>query len=241
MFGPGKSQKELSQFSEAATYTGTVHWIQKEILRRLILHPTRRFSELKPDGVESNLFMYHLRSLIRDGYVAKTGSGYTLSAAGKRYADRLSLDTLKPRIQPKIVSMIVCRNARGEYLLYRRVRQPFSGMVSFPHGKIHLGETVAEAAARELSEKGGLRATLRHRGEAYLTVYQAGELVTQTLCHVFTASRPAGTLRSDEAIGRCFWGRLGRAAQPDYAPGLLDVAQLAGRRGRFFEEFSYRI
>lgn len=217
-----------------------MHWIQKEILKQLILHPQRRYSELKPDGVEGNLFMYHLRSLIRDGYVAKTGSGrYALSADGKRYADRLSLDTLKPRIQPKIVSMIVCRNARGEYLLYRRVRQPFSGMVSFPHGKIHLGETVAEAAARELSEKGGLRATLRHCGEVYLTVYQAGELVTQTLCHVFTASRPVGTIRSDETIGSCFWGRLQRTARPDYAPGLLDVARLAGRRGRFFEEFRY--
>lgn len=216
-----------------------MHWIQKEILRRLILHPTRRFSELKPDGVEGNLFMYHLRALIREGYVAKVSGGYALSAAGKRYADRLSLDTLKPRIQPKIVSMIVCRNADGEYLLYRRVRQPFSGMVSFPHGKIHLGETVAEAATRELTEKGGLRATLRHRGDVYLTVYQDDELVTQTLCHVFTGTRPVGHLRSDEAIGKCFWAPLKRRPQPDYAPGLLDVARLAERRGRFFEEFKY--
>lgn len=217
-----------------------MHWIQKQILAQLIYHPTRRYSELKPENVEGNLFMYHLRCLMREGYASKVSGGYQLSAAGKQYADRLSLDTLKPRIQPKIVSLIVCRNRHGEYLLYRRQRQPFSGLVGFPHGKIHLGETVAEAAERELEEKAGLTAQLTHRGEAYLTVYQGPDLISQTLCHVFRGFTPRGTLKDPEAAGSCFWGKIGTKDQ--VAPGMRDILQLVtGNSRRFFREFTYRI
>ncbi|MDP9212240.1 MAG: NUDIX domain-containing protein, partial [bacterium] len=156
-----------------------MHWIQKQTLKKLIVDSELRFSELKPEDVESNLFMYHLRELLRSRLVTKAARGYRLSATGKRYADKLSWKTLSPRVQPKIVTMVACRNRRDEWLVYRRRRQPFRGLISFPHGKLHLGENIQEAAERELSEKAQLQGRLHHRGDAYLSVYQDTDLISQ--------------------------------------------------------------
>ena len=100
--------------------------------------------------------MYHLKSLLSEGFIKKTTGGYQLTALGKRYVDKLSLKNFQPRFQPKIVTVIICRNSKGEYLLCHSSRQPFFGKFCFPYGKVHFGETIKKAADRELEEKTGL-------------------------------------------------------------------------------------
>src|SRR5437899_3164953 len=118
-----------------------MHRLQQHILYQLMRHHDRRYANLKPEDVEGNLFMYHLRQLISKDWVAKREDGhYELTAAGHRHVDGLSFNTLTPRAQPRIVTLLVCRNKAGEYLFLRRKRQPLLGMVGFPYGKIHLGE-----------------------------------------------------------------------------------------------------
>jgi len=203
-------------------------------------HPALRYAELKPAGVEGNHFMYHLRQLMRSGHVVKRPDGqYELSRDGKLHADGLSHKSLKLRRQPRIVTLVVCRNAKGEWLFVRRHRQPLLDMAGFPYGKIHLGETVVEAAHRELMEKTGLTANLVHRGDGYITIHQHGEPVSQIMFHLFCGDDPQGQLR-DSLAGPVFWAPLS-AADESYMPSVPDLIDLLEKPapGRFFVELTY--
>lgn len=182
-----------------------MHPIKKQILRLLITNSSLLYSKLKPKEVESNLFVYHLKQLILEGLVKKRADGkYELTLEGKIYTDKLSLKNFKPRIQPKIVTLIICQNNKKELLLYKRKRQPFLGKIGFPYGKIHLGEKIFQAALRELKEKTGLSAKLTFKGDVYLTTFSKGELLNQMFCHIFEAKNPEGELIKEPEIGNCF-------------------------------------
>lgn len=219
-----------------------MHRIQQHILSILITRPEVRFADLKPAAVESNLFMYHLKQLINQELVAKTNDGrYSLTAAGKMYADGLSLKTFTPRLQPRIVTLIVLRDESGRYLLYRRKRQPLIGMVGFPYGKIHTGETVTEAASRELKEKTGLGAELLHRGDGYITINQNGQTVSQIMFHLFVGSNPVGQLKTKTAVGEAFWGDPTQVPGWELMPSVIDLIEATRSPVRFFIEKTYQL
>ena len=219
-----------------------MHRLQQHILERLIRHDNQRYADLKPGEVEGNLFMYHLRQLTSRGLVVKRADGlYELTAEGKRQVGGMSLETFTPRAQPKIVTLVVCRNEAGQYLFYRRRRQPLLGMAGFPYGKIHLGETIADAALRELFEKTGLAAELEHKGDGYITIYQDDEPVSQIMFHLFYGENPVGELLFDSASGKAFWGTLSDV-DITFMPSVIDLLQLLedNQAGRFFIERIYK-
>lgn len=221
-----------------------MHPIQREILYRLITNSSLPFSKLKPREVESNLFMYHLKQLIAEGLVGKRTDGkYELTTEGLVFADRLSLASFKPRIQPKIITLIVCQNKKGEYLLYKRKRQPFIGLCGFVYGKIHLGEKVAQAAERELKEKTGLSTKLTHRGDVYLTTFQNGAVLTEVFCHIFEGENPTGELVQDSEIGGCFWTKVEGLSKKELIPGFSDIYKLVRKstKALFFAEYTYTL
>ncbi len=221
-----------------------MHPLQIQILYKLITNPFLPYSQLKPKDIEGNLFMYHLKELIKESLVQKRSDGkYELSAKGQVFAETLSLENFKPRIQPKIVSLLVCKNNRGEFLLYKRKRQPFLGLVGFPYGKIHLGETILQAATRELQEKTGLSAKLIHKADVYLTTFQGQDLLAQTFCHVFTASHFQGNLIKNSDIGECFWGDVGNIEADELMPGFIDIYKLTSKPSSklLFGEFVYHL
>ena len=218
-----------------------MHRLQQHILSRLIAHEDQRYADLKPDEVEGNLFMYHLRQLTSRGLVVKRADGlYELTAEGKRLVGGMSLETLTPRAQPKIVTLVVCRNEEGQYLFYRRRRQPLLGMAGFPYGKIHLGESIADAAVRELFEKTGLAAELEHKGDGYITIYQDSEPVSQIMFHLFYGENPVGELLPDATSGKAFWGTLSDVDK-SFMPSVIDLLQLLkdNPTERFFAELVY--
>jgi ADP-ribose pyrophosphatase YjhB (NUDIX family) len=215
-----------------------MHDLQKHIVARLIHQSLARYRDIKPKDIEGNLFMYHLRQLQKENLVEKNNIWYRLTPEGLRLADTLSLKTLQVRIQPKIVTLIACQNEIGQWLLYRRNRQPFFGRIGFPYGKIHLGETIHQAATRELEEKTGVLAQLTHAGDCYLTTYQSEELVSQMFCHVFLGRKPIGTPAAQSAMGECFWSAISDAADPAYFPGFPNIFELicSTNEKRFFAE-----
>ena len=219
-----------------------MHRLQQHILERLIRHENQRYADLKPDEVEGNLFMYHLRQLTNRGLVVKRADGlYELTAEGMRQVDGLSLATLTPRAQPKIVTLVVCRNEMGQYLFYRRRRQPLLGMAGFPYGKIHLGESIADAAIRELFEKTGLATSLEHKGDGYITIYQDDEPVSQIMFHLFYGENPVGELLPDATSGKAFWGTLSDVDKT-FMPSVIDLLQLLkdNSTSHFFTELIYK-
>lgn len=220
-----------------------MHWIQNYVLQQLILFPDRRYADLKPANIEGNLFMYHLRQLLKAKLVQKRADGlYELTAAGQVYADRLSLKTFKPRIQPRIVTLIACQNYQGQWLLFRRKRQPLIGQVGFPHGKLHEGESVQQAATRELKEKTGLKASLRHCGDGYITIVEHGSVVSQVMFHCFYGKNPSGRLLTDTKVGHAYWGDPSEVAPDELIKSVPDLIELLRKhpRSRFFAELSYR-
>ena len=61
---------------------------------------------------------------------------------------------------PTVAVGLVARDRQGRLLLVRRGKPPAMGSWSLPGGRVEPGETMAEAAARELVEETGLRATV---------------------------------------------------------------------------------
>lgn len=163
------------------------HTIQKHILLILIGQQTARFRDLRPPRVDTNLFSYHLKLLVKEGWIEKIPGGYTLSSKGLAYVDRVSMAKLVVRSQPKIISMLVIQNPEGDVLLQERVKQPYINTWTLPYGKLHIDDaTVQEAAEREAFEKLGVRLSgMRHAGEAYIRVWSDGSIHSSTLAHVF--------------------------------------------------------
>lgn len=161
------------------------HHIQKDIISRLSQARELRFSELKPENLESNAFMYHLKQLISSGYVEKVDGGYTLSPAGLTYVDGLSLKNSQPRKQAKILSVIILKNSKGEYILARRKYQPFIGTLLFPGGKQHYGESPEDHVVRELDEQFSLKGKPVRRGLVDQRTFSKGTLITHVLTHVY--------------------------------------------------------
>lgn len=163
------------------------HHIQKYIIGVLIHQKTARFRDLRPPKVDTNLFSYHLKTLLRVGLVKKAADGYTLSQSGLAYVDRVSIKKLNIRSQPKIITMLLIQNSDGQVLLHKRNKQPYINTWTLPYGKLHIDdETIVVAAQREAREKLGLSVeTLRHAGDAYIRVYAGHEVLSTTLAHIF--------------------------------------------------------
>ncbi len=208
-----------------------MHIIQKQILETLTYHETVRFAALRPPKVESNLYSYHLKLLIKDGYVKKLDAGYTLAAKGLMYVDRVSIKKFELRQQPKIITILVLENKKGEILLWKRNKQPFINQWSLPSGKIHIDDpNIMTAALREAREKIGItEVNLRHVGECYVKQHQGGEIISAILGHVLY-----GKL-DDFTSPHTHWWKKG----DQILPGTEDIIQAARKQrsgARFFSE-----
>lgn len=221
------------------------NWIQRHVLVQLTKNATRRYSELKPRDVEGNLFMYHLKGLIRDGLIEKKDNAYQFTVKGMQFVGTFSLPLEKTRQQPKILNAVICKNDKGEHLFVRWRRQPNIGQISFPHGMAHFGESMFSMAALELAEKAGLEADLEYLGDVYVRGMRGDVADRHMLVHLFEASnvRPG---RQDELrpdVFESFWAPLGSIKRDEYVPGFYEIAQLTKNKpkGKIFEELTIDI
>jgi 8-oxo-dGTP diphosphatase len=211
----------------------SMHSIQTHIMKMLTNNKSLRYAQMKPLGVEGNQFSYHLNALQNEKFVFKKDGEYSLTTKGVRYSTQVNFEQFFIRIQPKIVTLVVCKNKDGEYLLYKRGKLPFLGKVGFPYGKIHLGENVKEAAERELKEKTGISATLSQKGIMYLTVVdEIGEIITHMLCHIFEGKKPKGDLLKNPPFGEIFWMSEKGLLNEEIMPGVMEVLEIAKSKSK---------
>ena len=64
--------------------------------------------------------------------------------------------------QPKLTTDAVVFDSAGRLLLIKRKSPPFQGRYALPGGFVEYGETVEEAALRELKEETGITAKMQH-------------------------------------------------------------------------------
>jgi len=211
------------------------HHIQKYIIDVLMYTQVARFRDLRPEKTDTNLFTYHLNSLVKSGMVTKVEGGYSLSLLGLSYVDRVSSEKKSIRTQPKIITMLLIQNSEGDVLLQRRRKQPYIDAWTLPYGKLHIDDTSLEhAAKREAEEKLGLKGqALDHAGDCYIRVTIEGQILSTTLAHVFRFYND-DIVTSDDVI----WARPHKLATYTLAPAVQAiVARGFFNDPFFFEEF----
>jgi len=212
-----------------------VHFIQSKIIDKLLYNEQLRYAQLRPPNIESNHFAYHLKELQKDGLIEKVGRNYTLAPKGLAYVDRLSHKNMKPRTQPKIVTILCVSNERGEQLLFQRNYQPYIHKWGFPSGKTHLEEPVHNAAVRELEEKTGvIGIDLEHRGDVYIEIRHHDFMISKVLGHVFSGNVHSSAKFAETHRGTCVWASLGSFKKEDYIPGVSELHQLVVSSKEFF-------
>jgi ADP-ribose pyrophosphatase YjhB (NUDIX family) len=211
------------------------HHIQKYIIGVLLYQEFARFRDLRPPRTDTNLFSYHLKSLIKAGFVQKRDAGYTLSQNGLMHVDRVSTEKMTLRTQPKIITMLLVQNSNGDVLLQKRDKQPYINAWTLPYGKAHIDDqTIMIAAQREAKEKLGIdNQIVRHAGDAYIRVFTEGELLSTTLAHIFRFERD-----DIETNDTTAWVQPHKLSSYRLAPAVeAIVARSFFNDEHFFEEF----
>lgn len=131
------------------------HHIQRSIILSLVTHSSLKFTELQPPRVANNVFSYHLKKLVDSGYVEHTDVGYRATRKALKMI-AVNADQKKRVSTPAVITILYVTNNEGETLLMNRNTYPFQGWYGLPSGTVHLGESVDEAATRELFEKTGI-------------------------------------------------------------------------------------
>lgn len=150
------------------SYESQIHKSQTTILRHLLFIPSASFSKIqKSTDLTSDHFTFHIKALIENGYVVKLDNQYSLSNKGKEYANRMDTDENEIEKQPKISIAITlerrAKNGEREFLFQQRKKNPYYDFWGRVEGKMRWGETVIEAAERELKEETGLEAEFEYR------------------------------------------------------------------------------
>lgn len=203
------------------------HHIQIDIMNRLARAERLRFSELKPDNIESNAFMYHLKQLIGSGYVEKDNTHYRLDLKGLTYIDSLTTTNSKPRKQPKIVTVFALKNKSGKYLMVYRKLQPSLGTWMLLSGKQHFGESAEQHAEREMREQIGADVNVTRQGLMDIRVRYRGVIVVHLVAHVYAGDYD-GPLPKETVKFRYDWiDKVDDVSFTAGTPELLDKIETA--------------
>jgi 8-oxo-dGTP diphosphatase len=108
----------------------------------------------------------------------------------------------------------VIRDDEGRLLMVQRGHEPARGTWSLPGGRVESGETLEQAAAREVLEETGLVVCV---GALIQTVEVMGFLV-----HDFAATVTGGTLGAGDDASDVRWCPPDELATMTLSPGLYD-------------------
>ena len=197
------------------SHEAKIHEIQTSILRELLFTKEASFSELrKQTDVESDHFKFHIAWLSDIGYISKNSNGkYSLTLTGKEYANKLDTDRNVIERQPKSAVIIVLKQG-DKVLVQERLKHPYFRFWGYPGGKIRWGETILDAAARELQEETGLSAEMTYRGVYHERVESAedGTMMEDKIFHIVRGANPTGVLADAFQGGRNAWMSLDNLA-----------------------------
>lgn len=150
------------------SYEPDAHPAQVAILRHLLFTQEAGFAEIqKSTTLASDHFNFHIKKLIDEGYVDKNDKQYQLTGRGKEYANRMDTDENEIERQPKVSIVVTLErksaNGEREFLYQQRLKNPYYGFWGRLGGKMRWGETVIQAAERELLEETGMTANFEYK------------------------------------------------------------------------------
>jgi 8-oxo-dGTP diphosphatase len=115
----------------------------------------------------------------------------------------------------------------GRVLIAERLMEPAKGLFTFPGGRVELGETLAEAAIRELMEEVGVVARIAGFIEHVETVIRLpdGEVAFHAVVCAFAAHWVSGEPVSTSEIGQTAWVRPEDVARWPTTKGLPGIVR----------------
>lgn len=176
-----------------------LHEIQLNILRDLLFTDGSKYSDLKPLDMENSQFVFHLEKLQENGLIKKDEAAYGLTDLGKEYANRIDTDIVQIPVQAKVTTVLCAVNeSTKEYLIYKRLKNPFYGCLGFPTEKPKWGEKLSDAAKRGLKEEVNLDGSpilfaIRH----YRVFLPDLKLVEDKIMHAYFFKNPNGIISSN--------------------------------------------
>lgn len=235
------------------SYEPNAHKTQIAILRYLLFVPAAGFAELqKATELSSDHFNFHVKKLLDEGYVEKTGRGYKLSNKGKEYANRMDTDENEIEKQPKIGVAITLErtgtSGEREFLFQQRKKNPYYDFWGRPTGKVRWGESIIDTANRELKEETGLTADFEYRLTYHNRDYdkESGELLEDKLFLCVYATAYTGELMEEFEGGVNKWMTLEefrkqpkRFSNVDELLDLLDRGDIFADRKYFYDASEY--
>lgn len=188
-----------------------LHYYQKELVKKLVLsEDSLKFNQLQIEGLGSEHMNYHLKQLVGYGFVKKRDGRYLLTDEGKDYSNLLEDDVKTLEKQPKtsiIIYAVREKKGKTEYLLSKRLRQPYYGKVGRLSGKVKFGEKLKDAVSRELYEETGLKAENIELDNIYrkLRHKEDGTFVQDVFFYIFIVKDFSGDLIEKTEFQENFW------------------------------------
>lgn len=199
-----------------------LHYFQKELLKKLTLSAKGlRFNELLIEGLESEHMNYHLQKLIEFKLVQKQEQYYQLTDEGKDYSNQLddNVDVVEKQPKTSVLLVVVRYNEEKkeeEYLVNKRLRQPYYGKVGLLTGKVRFGESLEQAVERELYEESGLSAGSVKLLSIYHKIRTKGEETVQdVIFYRHLVTEISGDLITKTAFQENFWATAKELQQRD--------------------------
>ena len=226
------------------SYEASAHEAQMKILRHLLLSPHAGYAELqKAATLTSDHANFHIKKLVTEGYIEKNDAErYVLTRIGKEYANRMDTDDGVIEKQPKLSVALIVENEAGEFLAQQRLKQPYYGFWGRPTGKIRWGETMLEAAARELMEETGLTADLCVAGFYHKMDYdkETGILLEDKVFVLVYGVNPQGKLLVDDEGHHNEWlSDEELQVRGTVFQSVPEITAMAKRGGANFMEHTY--
>ncbi|AZO24826.1 MAG: NUDIX domain-containing protein [Mesorhizobium sp.] len=130
---------------------------------------------------------------------------------------------MEPR---KIVPAVSVAVVRGKtVLLVKRARPPSQGLYAYPGGKVEPGETLTQAAARELAEETGLEARDYHPLRDIHIDGSGENHAVDYLLTVFGAAYVGGEPEASDDAETAAFHTLAEMAEMPLADEVLEVAR----------------
>ena len=124
-------------------------------------------------------------------------------------------------------SAVVVRD--GEFLAVRRARPPMQDLFTLPGGVVESGESLAEAACREVREETGLiiEAVALAGYREVITLDDAGRVQRHFVILTFAARWVAGEPRLNEELLEARWMRPAGLPELSTTEGLAEIVAAA--------------